>query len=619
MTSGRPGTVVVLALVMTIVTWPPMSLVAQAGIDTSWQTGLAMAFVHHIAWGPHIDFTYGPLGFLITPTLYYASTSILSVLYLLASRFALFALLQRSARRKFPPYWSLLATFVVGASVVLLVDAADVLMGCALLIAVEAIEDGSKRAVSYWTVALAVLAGAGLLVKFSVGLLGFGLAAVVVASKPKWRPNAASVAACFVATVLVAWVATGNAVTNMLVYLRMSTAIASGYSGAMSLEVGRVNEWYYAAILLPLLGACAAWGSRTSARRRQICVALAYLGFAWVALKEGYVRHDGHDLEFFGLMLVGFLAVPWPGYQRAGRLAGALGLATVFTWTAAGAVPSNIVSLSSDTHYLATDLHTILSRSRRDAAISAEREALQAGYALPSSFQAQLRGQTVAIETYEDTLAWAFPDFTWDPEPVLQQYSAYGSSLDHLEANFLRSAAAPRRILVQPPVPFEGIDQDPFFEPPTTNVVTLCRYAQLGASANWQLLTRVPDRCGRLVPIGSHEVGFGQTVAVPVAPAGDAVLARFYGVGSSLLYRAENFVLKARAISMRVPGASYRFIARTGDDLHILRAPATLGYAAAYSPTPISSFTLIERNLLTVGGRYRVSFYELPIAPAKPA
>jgi len=596
-----------------------MVLVPQAGLDTSWQAGLAMALVHHIAWGPRIDFTYGPLGFLITPTLYYASTSILSVIYLLASRFALFALLQRAARRKFPPYWSILATFIVGASVVMLVDAADLLMACALLIAIEAIADATDRAVSYWALALAVLTGAGLLVKFSVGLLGFGLVVVVVASTPNWQRNAAVVATGFVAILLVAWVATGNSITNMLVYLRMSTAIASGYSGAMSLEVGRINEWYYAAILLAFLGACVAWGSHASARRRQICVVLGFMGFAWIALKEGYVRHDGHDLEFFGLMLVAFVAVPWPGYQRAGRLAGVLGLATIFTWTAAGALPSNIVSLSSDTHYLATDIRTILSSRQRDALISGARSALQAGYSLPALFLNQLRGQTVAIETYEDTLAWAFPDFTWDPEPVLQQYSAYGQNLDRLEANFLRSASAPTRILVQPPVPFEGIDQDPFFEPPTTNVVTLCRYAQLGASANWQLLTRVPDRCGRLVPIGSHEVGFGQTVAVPVAPPGDAVLARFYGVGSSLLYRAENFVLKARAISMRVPGASYRFIARTGDDLHILRAPATLGYAAAYSPTPISSFTLIERNLLTVGGRYRVSFYELPIAPVKPA
>jgi len=619
MASERLGTVVVLALVMTIVTWPPMGLVPQAGLDTSWQAGLAMALVHHIAWGPRIDFTYGPLGFLITPTLYYASTSILSVIYLLASRFALFALLQRAARRKFPPYWSILATFIVGASVVMLVDAADLLMACALLIAIEAIADATDRAVSYWALALAVLTGAGLLVKFSVGLLGFGLVVVVVASTPNWQRNAAVVATGFVAILLVAWVATGNSITNMLVYLRMSTAIASGYSGAMSLEVGRINEWYYAAILLAFLGACVAWGSHASARRRQICVVLGFMGFAWIALKEGYVRHDGHDLEFFGLMLVAFVAVPWPGYQRAGRLAGVLGLATIFTWTAAGALPSNIVSLSSDTHYLATDIRTILSSRQRDALISGARSALQAGYSLPALFLNQLRGQTVAIETYEDTLAWAFPDFTWDPEPVLQQYSAYGQNLDRLEANFLRSASAPTRILVQPPVPFEGIDQDPFFEPPTTNVVTLCRYAQLGASANWQLLTRVPDRCGRLVPIGSHEVGFGQTVAVPVAPPGDAVLARFYGVGSSLLYRAENFVLKARAISMRVPGASYRFIARTGDDLHILRAPATLGYAAAYSPTPISSFTLIERNLLTVGGRYRVSFYELPIAPVKPA
>ncbi len=616
----RLGATAALALIMTVITWPVMDLVPQAGIDASWEAGLAMALKQHLAWGPKIDFTYGPLGFLVVPTLYYGATSLLSICYLLLTRCLFFALLLRVSYSKFQPHFALASTLVVGATAIGLVDYADLLMGIAFLLASEAFRSEELRNRTVAVLALGTLAGAGLLVKFSVGLLGLGLVGVVVgATATRWRRNLATAGGAFVVALIVGWVATGNSLSNFFEYLRLSEAVAAGYSGAMSLEVGRVDEWYYAAIILGCLGACAFSALRATGRRKQVCIGLAFVGYSWVALKEGYVRHDTHDLVFFGLMLVAFLALPWPKLRMpTTRLAGSLALATTFAWTAAGSVPSNLLDFSYDTHQLVSSLATVLEPARRAATIAQARASLQAGYQIPPSFLGQLHGQTVAIETYENTVAWAYQGFRWDPEPVLQQYSAYAASLDNLDAHFLLSDHAPTRILSQPAVPFQGIDQDTYFEAPTADVELLCRYAQVGATATWQLLARVPNRCGPLQPLETVHAKFGQSIAVPRAPRGDAVIATFQGVGSSLLYRLENLVLKARAIQMTVPGASYRFVAATGPDMHIMWAPSTLGYSPQYEPPTIGSFTLYERNLLTDGGRYRVIFYAMSIKAPTP-
>jgi hypothetical protein len=304
--------------------------------------------------------------------------------------------------------------------------------------------------------------------------------------------------------------------------------------------------------------------------------------------------------------------VPWPDRKSVARLGGSLGLAVMLGWVAAGGVPGNLLSLASNTRSLASTFHTVLSSADRNALITSARSSLQAGYGLPASLIDQLNGQTVAIEPCEVTIAWAFDGMKWDPEPVLQQYTAYEAVLDREESSFLRSPSAPRYILNLPAAECSA-SEDPYFMAPTTSVTTLCRYEQAEASSDWQLLVRVANRCGRLVTIKTMNVGFGKTVPVPTAPASDAVIARFQGVGSSLLYHAENFLLKARAIEMQTAGGNYRFVAATAGDLHILRAPSTLGYVASFSPPSIGSFSITERDLLSDKGSYRVTFYELSV------
>jgi len=231
-----------------------------------------MAFHQHVQWGPGVDFTYGPLGFLMEPALYYAGTAALGATYLLLFRWFLFVLLLHVARPKFLGYWAVLVAYIVGAFVIVLVDPADALMACPLLVAVLAMRSGSERVMARAAFALGGLAAAGLLVKFSVGLLAVSIALVTAASAKRWWRSVLSVLATFLVTLMALWVATGNSLGNLPLYLRTAASIAGGFAGAMSGEqVGRYEYWYYAAIVTALLTVSLALGLRAASRRANIC------------------------------------------------------------------------------------------------------------------------------------------------------------------------------------------------------------------------------------------------------------------------------------------------------------------------------------------------------------
>ncbi len=610
----RGTALIALAVAYTILTWPGTQLAPQSGLDQSWQAGLAMALEKHIQWGPRIDFTYGPLGFLVVPMLYYHLTAALSLTYLAASRWLLYLLLLRECLRKLPWPTALALSFLVGATAIAVVDGADLLMASALLLYVswQHSEGSTKRRNLLAHVLFPAFAAMGTLVKFSVGLLAVFLLAVIVTQSTRWRRAAITSVLSYSASFLLLWVATGNSPANIWQYVRLSVSVASGYSGAMSLEVGRTDEWLYALIFLAALGLLLRWGAATTASRQPWATWLAYAGFSWIALKEGFVRHDGHDLEFFGLMSVALLSVPWHRLATASRLLPTTALASILTWTAAGSVPSNVVSLATGPHSFEGEASAALG-SRGTTIMRQAQAALVSTYALPQSMLAQMAGHTVAIEPYENTVAWAYPQLHWDPEPVLQQYSAYTSSLDALNTQFLRSPSAPKFILNQPSVAYEGINQDPYFESPSADLQMLCDYRQVAATPQWQLLRRGPDLCGAPRLLRTTPASFGSRVAVPSPPPHALLVAALSEVGTALTYRAENLLLKARAIQMTTNVASFRFVAGTATDLHVLSTPSHFGYSPQYLPPRIQSFTLYERNIVTDGGRYTVRFYAVPL------
>ena len=72
----------------------------------------AMAFTHDIQYGPNAIFTYGPLGFLEFPQLYFTSTFILAELYVIAIHLVFFAVVYWSLSRSLGRGWGIVLAVV---------------------------------------------------------------------------------------------------------------------------------------------------------------------------------------------------------------------------------------------------------------------------------------------------------------------------------------------------------------------------------------------------------------------------------------------------------------------------------------------------------------------------
>ena len=76
-----------------------------------------MAAHYHLAFGSRVVFTFGPLGFLVSPQLFFISNTVLAFLFTLAFSTALFGALVWSLRHSLPlPVAAVVAYFVGGIS-----------------------------------------------------------------------------------------------------------------------------------------------------------------------------------------------------------------------------------------------------------------------------------------------------------------------------------------------------------------------------------------------------------------------------------------------------------------------------------------------------------------------
>ncbi len=331
---------------------------------------------------------------------------------------------------------------------------------------------------------------------------------------PLGRSRGSRAGTAFIVVIVAALVAAGQDLSNFASYLHGALAVAIGYGSAMGLSSGRGAEDWYAALDLALAVLVFTLALRGSPPRHQVAAVLMLALWIWETLKEGFVRHDMHDLIFFGLFVVALGLARLPRRLVPVQTA-SIALAALLTCLANGAVPPSLRSPVEDVRSIYHEVADVASGARwAEVQAMARYQVRVTGDALHPAVVEALAGLTVAAEPWEDALSFAYPQLRWRPEPVLQSYSAYTSYLDHLDASFLASPRAPERILYQS-VALDG--RDPFWDPPTTMVATYCHYRQLSVSGPWQVLGLVPDRCGEGHVVGQARARFGQPVDVPVA------------------------------------------------------------------------------------------------------
>jgi hypothetical protein len=582
------------------------------GLDASWNAGLAMGVEQGLHWGKDIVFTYGPLGFLQTQLVWFTGQTVLSFLYSGLVYVVFCVGLVWALRRRLPVALACLAAFVAVAVLPLL----ELSLLSAVFASFWLLEAGAERTprqLDAFVVVGATFAAPAALVKLSTGPL---VAVVLLIALIGARAGARRIAAFLVllaAELLVLWLATGQSLGDVPAFVSHAIQISSGYSSAMlrSTEVAawKVAAASAAAVALTVALVVAAWRAPWRDRRGRWAGALLVALAAFEIYKEGIVRVDaGHLTVYFANAAILWVAVGFgPGRRWWVPAIAVLVFAVSLPLRPAGTADN--LNFVSNVHFAFDQARTLFSPGRRAAAMESGRHGMKGTYALEPGALAALRGHSVAVEPWEAAAAWAYR-LDWDPLPIFQNYSAYTPTLDRLNAEAVEGPSGPERLLrenqqvVDSEFPTADLD-DRFlgWDPPEQARAVLCNFVPAWEDERWQVLARVPDRCGPQRPIGSASAAAGEAVEVPTPGPGEVVFARVHGAGVSGLERLQTFFFHAASRHAVVNGETrYRLVPETAVDGLLLRAAPGIARPGPFDPIPEAKTLAVE------GGADRITY-----------
>jgi hypothetical protein len=607
----------VLILLLALCCFPITPLVASTR-DPSWHAALATAFVNHLQWGRQINFTYGPLGFLVDPVLYFQSTALMASFFMLVVYSTFLLTLFQVLRHEVSAIWAWGLTYVVGLTIITAVPSETVLFGLCFLLAIWTSRAKSHRNQMLGCVYLGVTGAIGGLVVVSVGLEAILLIAVVVLTGPDRLKRLGFAASAFAVTFIFLWLLVGGPPGGLWDYLSNGISIVGGYSAAMS-EAVRNPKLLKVSLQIVLVALVIAVISATLQRRdlRFLCTVLASCVLVVFIVHEGFIRADSaHELRFFALVVL--VPIAFISADRFRSLAMAcVAIVLAVTWIFAGFYLGTLFPAHRFQAVVA-QFHDVMDPGIASNRIATGKAVLRYSYAVPKSMVHTIDGSSTAIEPWpgDTSLAWAYDLKRWDPEPILQQYSAYTSELDNVDSSFFASAGAPKYVLQGFPRAIDS--RDPAWEPPTTELSILCRYRQIAVSARWELLIHVADRCGSPKFLEKWVVEKGGEVFAPFepsAPRGDIVVATFAGLGSSARFRLEALVLFPPNVVLDVREGRHlvatRFLTGTQGDFHIISVPTSAGFSAPFVPKTITAIQF--NSLYSSGGSATLSYFAIPI------
>jgi hypothetical protein len=613
-----------LGLLLAVLTWNVALAAPSVGLDGSWIAGISMATHGGLHYGTEFVFSYGPLGFLALPLVFYSGFGVLSLLYLGLLYIAFCIALVWALRRRFPAWFCLVFGFAL-LGLLPLVEEALVLATLAALALLQT-KERPEWAVWLFVVLAASFAAVEALTKLSTGpVVLVVLVLAVLGARPR-RLQVAAFFALLIGELAVLWFATGQGVGNIGPFLHHTFEVASAYSTAM-MRIVDVAPWKVtlatiAAAALSLLLVVATARMRFADRRARNFAVVAVALTAFTLYKEGVVRADaGHLSLYFSSACVLWLGLPWRG--RAWMLAGAVAIALVGIPMRPTGTTTNF-GVIGNVKLAGEEVGTLFSPGRRADLIDVGRAGGKGVYRLEPKIKAALEGHTVSVEPWEAEVAWTY-GLDWKPLPVFQNYSAYTSTLDRLNAAAIESPDGPERILREyPPVVFPefatpGLDGRFLgWDPPEQQRAVLCNFAPLQTNVRWEVLGRVPDRCGPPRQVSSVAAHWGEPVDVPLPEKGEVIFVRIHGAGVGGIEKVTNFLLHARTRHIVVNGsASYRLIPETAADGLLLWGDQTIFEEdGVLSPLP-QAYTI---ELQGGSGGLTLDFYAMKVAPGtRPA
>ena len=498
---------------------PPCQYPIGEAVGDAWTRIVHVAFSQHLQFGRDIVFTYGPWGFLSRG--YYPPTYPVSVIAWLVLSLVFWQAGWQVARHLsnnllFSWLWLIGFTAVASIPVGDNIDTRLVAWMVLLLFLHFFVEEGpftSTQAV------LVVSLGWLSLVKFT-GLIEMVIVVVIIAADNIFRHRRFPwIVPLLMTSFLCFWIAAGQHLGSIGPFLSNSWQITSGYTEAMMLT-GKMESQDIGCFLL--LGAllCALVGRIAWTRHRFWGgLPLAGLGaILFIIFKEGYVRHDPHEISAaMALLLTSLacLAIAWPGNRRWTGMGGLFVVAisllfatSVFhRWVPKETLPTQLVRTFAPRNLLAPVSGMFTGYLRDD--YTNYLAAIRNEYPLPP-----IQGE-VDLYSWYQTVLFAH-GLHYHPRPVVQSYSAYTPELAELNAAYLRTDRAASNILfaIQP-----MNHRFPTLDDARSWPELLTRYDLKGSvSSNLPILLLVRSPTPReyhLTPLQNTTARFGESVIPP--------------------------------------------------------------------------------------------------------
>jgi hypothetical protein len=617
-----PAAWFLIAVVVAIFTWPiNPAPVSTAGYDYSWITALHVAAHQGLHWGSQLDYTYGPLGYLTVGNLIYDRTGIPADIAIAALYIGLLAVIARAACGRLGLVLGGLLVFVLARIAASPIDPVELLAPLLVALAIGLL----RRRPAEWSTwpllgicALAAFVGLDKLSEAPLGLAVVVLLAIVAAAEPGLEPvrrirAAGTVLGAYLGALILLWLLAGQSVFDLPDYARNGWAIITGYDSQALVDPTQHWQYKWVAISGVIALGVALWRDWGLPWIRKAAILLLWLLFLSVSFRHAYVREaPGKGVLYFGLAaLLAAAVLIGRGRQRLGLIACLLPLGLV--WYLGSWNVQNLFTVS--TAGFANNVNLMLSPGERHAAQEKAAQTLQASYGFSPELISRLTGQTVHFDPWEATIAYAYPQFRWDPAPIFQDYNAYTSRLDDVNAGFLASRRAPRYILRENQAPDQ---RDPRFESPGYVLTMMCRYRQVLLSGAWQLLERGGNRCGSATMVSSERVRYDQPAAAPPPEKNAIIVATFTDFSVPLGQRLATLLYRSDPVYFSVNKSAFRFVIGHAGNPHVISFPACLGWTPAYfDPTPYASFAIGHPPQLTTPGAresssYRVTFERIP-------
>jgi hypothetical protein len=588
-----------------------LQTVAIGGLDPSWKAAIHIAARGGRNHGSDLVFTYGPLGFLTEPILYYPSTALLSYAYSLAVQVVFAILLVRVLRRNIPLPLALFTAFLLTQTAPLV--GADIIAAASVfLLCMELLRSERTLRSQLWLVRVTgLIGGLHLLIKLSSGLAMaamFGLVCLL----SRDRRVLAEAAAAIGSGLIGGWLLSGNQLADLPAFVLGSAQLASGYSEAMGLEDPRFKGDYLVVAYDVALICFLAWSATRdwrAGRRLGAWIILFILLFS--SFKQGFVRHDGHQLAFFFTEIAALGAFVEHRVEKFVFLARIAASVVLLLVSGAYVVLNPLPPVAEAWG----DARVLASSSKRVEAISSSREDMKKGYGLEPQTLDLLRSRSFHVYPWESGVAWAYPELRWSPLPVFQAYVAYTPRLDELNSNRLRGAGAPERILREQ----ESIDsRNPDWESPAAMLALVCNYVEVGVQTRWQVLAKAEDRCAPAVPLAAHAARAGEPVPIPQVE-GQIVLAKISDFKARPSYALRTLLWHAPVVEVVLDSErTFRIVPGTAGQGLIVRSPDALGYSPGFALQNYSTITLARSAAWGLDPEFRIEFVGVPVTAANP-